>query len=85
LREELGVEPAKRTQELYEIVKADDVLNPYNINEIKSDQNSAPDPLKVLIPNVMGQLRELQWFLANTQKRVQNDIEAIEQVLNSQI
>jgi len=33
----------------------------------------------------MGQLKELQWILANTQQRVQNDIEAIERTLKSQI
>jgi len=84
LKEELGVTPAKRTQELYEIFKADDVLDTKstleNFPKIKIDTG----PLKTHLPSVMGQLRELQGILANTQQRVQSDIEAIERALESQ-
>jgi DNA-binding SARP family transcriptional activator len=78
LQEELGVDPAKITQELYKIVKTDDVLDPHPAPRHVHENPNAPEPLNVLIPNVMGQLKEIQRFLANAQQRVQNDIEALE-------
>jgi DNA-binding SARP family transcriptional activator len=85
LHEELGVEPAKRTLELYQIVKTDDLLDP-NPNSLPVPENqNTPDSLHIFIPNLMGQLKELQWFLDNAQQRVQNEIETLESVLNSQI
>jgi hypothetical protein len=42
------------------------------------------DDLNEYLPGMMGQLKELQGILANTQQRVQNDIEAIERALKSQ-
>jgi hypothetical protein len=69
---------------LYEICKTDDLLNahpgPMNLPE----NVNISEPLNTLIPNVMGQLKEIQWFLANAQQRVQKDIEALEQALNGQ-
>jgi DNA-binding SARP family transcriptional activator len=85
LKEELGVEPARRTQELHEIFKADDVLNTHPAYETPAKIREATDQLNDHLPSVMGQLKELQWILANTQQRVQSDIEAIERALKSQI
>jgi DNA-binding SARP family transcriptional activator len=86
LREELGVHPARRTQELYEIFKADDGLEtahpPYKSSPATKNEKGE---LNAYLPGVMGQLKELQWILANTQQRVQNDIEAIERALRTQL
>ena len=84
LREELGVGPARRTQELYEIFKADDVLDTHPAREPLPKNGVGPVELNTNLPSVMGQLKELQWILASTQQRVKNDIEAIERALNGQ-
>jgi DNA-binding SARP family transcriptional activator len=85
LKEELGVDPARRTQELYEIFKADDVLDTHPNLEVSPDKNKETSQLNPHLPSVMDQLKELQWILASTQQRVQSDIEAIERALRSQI
>jgi DNA-binding SARP family transcriptional activator len=85
LKEELGVEPARRTQELYEIFKADDALETHPSIESSPQKNQRANQFDSHLPSVMGQLKELQWILANTQQRVQSDIEAIERTLRSQI
>ena len=85
LKEELGVNPARRTQELFEIFKADDVLDAHPVSEASPETTAAKGHLDEHLPSVMGQLKELQWILASTQQRVQNDIEAIERALRSQI
>jgi DNA-binding SARP family transcriptional activator len=84
LKEELGVDPARRTQELYEIFKADDVLDAHRASDASSESRAVRSQLNEHLPSVMGQLKELQWILASTQQRVQNDIEAIERALRSQ-
>jgi len=86
LEEELGVDPARHTQELYETFKADDVLDAtHPSHKASPESETKKDDLNTYLPGVMGQLKELQWILANTQQRVQNDIEAIERTLKSQI
>lgn len=85
LMEELGVDPSKRTREMYEIVKADDVLNPYTESKTLPETRVSTDLLNAHLPGVMGQLKELQSFLTSTQQRVQTDIEALERALKSQI
>jgi DNA-binding SARP family transcriptional activator len=84
LLEELGVGPAKSTMNLYEIVKTDDKIDPHFNPTTLPEKLITPEPLKLLIPNVVGQLKEIHWFLANAQQRVQNDIEALEQALKGQ-
>jgi DNA-binding SARP family transcriptional activator len=84
LNEELGVEPARRTQELFEIVKADNMLDAYHVNETISTIKETRVQMNEHLPSVMGQLKELRWILVSTQQRVQNDIEAIERALKSQ-
>lgn len=85
LMEELGVAPARHTQELYETFKADDALNPLlQSDDTKPLREIQNENLNVHLPGMMGQLKELQWILANTQQRVQNDIETIERALKSQ-
>jgi hypothetical protein len=86
LLEELSVSPANHTQELYEIFKADDVLDTTHPSYKSSPETKVgKGELNSYLPGVMGQLKELQWILANTQQRVQNDIEAIERALRSQL
>jgi len=69
LKQELGVKPEKKTVELYERIKSDQVVN----NDPASDlpQNAAPS-------DVLTRLKQLQAIVAGVQRRIQRDIKAIE-------
>jgi hypothetical protein len=83
--EELGVAPARHTQELFETFKADLSLDSMQVSDkTKPLRPLDGEDLNEYLPGMMGQLKELQGILANTQQRVQNDIEAIERALKSQ-
>jgi DNA-binding SARP family transcriptional activator len=85
LMEELGVTPARHTQELFETFKADLSLDSMQVSDDTKPLTPPQDEdLNEYLPGMMGQLKELQGILANTQQRVQNDIEAIERALKSQ-
>jgi hypothetical protein len=77
LAEELGVEPQKHTTQLYEQIRADR-LDESTIDPISSDVSMLGSGLGVL-----RRLKRLQSVLAAVQKRVQRDIEAVEQGLES--
>jgi DNA-binding SARP family transcriptional activator len=82
LEEELSVKPAKRTQELYKILTEDGPLTA----EIGLETSQGIDFLKnasANLPSVMDQLQELHWLLADVQRRVERDMEAIEHVIKS--
>ncbi|OGO19660.1 MAG: hypothetical protein A2Z14_10475, partial [Chloroflexi bacterium RBG_16_48_8] len=50
LKEELGVDPARRTQELYEIFKADEVLDAKPTFEASPKTKTETDQLKIHLP-----------------------------------
>jgi DNA-binding SARP family transcriptional activator len=77
LHEELGVKPERRTIALYENIRAD-------VMEKAASGNSQPTsgPAATL-PEVLGRLKQLQVALAAVQKRVQRDIQSVEQGLKS--
>lgn len=77
LNEELDVKPQRRTRALYEQIRADQV----------ADVELAAVPSATLpstsLPEVLGRLKGLQSVLAAAQRRVQQDIKAVEQGLEA--
>lgn len=79
LDEELGVKPDKRTASLYQQIKADHVdAAPLAPAELPPETEAAP----VSLSELLGRLKQLQTILAGVQRRVQNDIKAVELALN---
>jgi DNA-binding SARP family transcriptional activator len=78
LKQELGVRPEKKTVELYE--------------RIKSDQMSHADPAENLVsltqkplsPDILSRLKQLQAIVSGVQRRIQRDIKAVESTLHSE-
>src|SRR5260370_36850585 len=72
LRQELGVKPERRTVNLYERIKSDQ-LSTYELENppsVKTNRSPQPD--------VVGRLRQLQALLTAVQRRIQRDIRAVE-------
>lgn len=75
LAEELGVEPDRRTQDLYEQIRTDTLL-----------QNSNDEfnvPTRGSLSEILARLINLQRFLGSAQKHIQRDIQAVELELKS--
>ena len=76
LDEELGVRPQRSTTTLYEQIRADQV------NDLDLATISAVTALPLTsVPEVLSRLKRLQSVLTAAQKRIQQDITAIEQGL----
>jgi DNA-binding SARP family transcriptional activator len=73
LDQELGVKPERRTQNLYEQIRADK-LGQSKPHDFENAFTTAPSP-----PEVLGRLKRLQIVLAAVQKRIQRDISAVEE------
>jgi DNA-binding SARP family transcriptional activator len=73
LNEELDVAPQQSTTVLYEQIRADQV------KERKSAVTTATAPSSPSVPEVLTRLKRLQSVLSAAQKRIQQDIVAIEQ------
>lgn len=73
LDEELGVKPERRTQNLYEQIRADK-LNHSTPHDFENAFTPAPPA-----PEMLGRLQRLQIVLAAVQKRIQRDISAVEE------
>ncbi len=81
LQEELGVKPAKRTVEVYEQIRAD---------QLESLHSSAADPksspaVSPPLPSLLHRLRKLRSLLLKVQHRVQQDIQAVEHALSTRM
>lgn len=73
LREELDVQPDKRTRVLYEEIRGvDRGKHTASIDEIITADTAAT------LPEVLGRLKQLQVMLARVQQRVKQDIKAVE-------
>jgi DNA-binding SARP family transcriptional activator len=72
LKEELGVKPERRTVNLYERMRLDQV----NTTEPTEDQLLVSQ--KSVSPDVIGRLKQLQVILSAVQRRIQRDINAVE-------
>jgi DNA-binding SARP family transcriptional activator len=77
LDEELGVKPQRHTTSLYEQIRADQV------NDVELAAVSPASLPSTSLPEVLGRLKGLQSVLAALQKRVQQDIKAVEQGLKA--
>jgi DNA-binding SARP family transcriptional activator len=73
LREELGVQPDKFTQALYEEIRGAHEARNY----APMDAVIAADPATSL-PEVLGRLKQLQAMLGRVQQRVKRDIRSVE-------
>ena len=92
LREELGVEPDRRTAELRRQIRSDQ-LPPRPAEANTADGVGAPratEPAadqqteaaaQVSLPEVLGRLRQLQQVVADAQTRIQQDIQSLELML----
>jgi DNA-binding SARP family transcriptional activator len=68
LEEELGVKPERRTRELYELIR-----NDHAPAAVGAGMQTA------VMPEVLSRLKRLQLVLAAVQRRVQRDVEAVEE------
>jgi DNA-binding SARP family transcriptional activator len=80
LREELGVEPDRRTAALCEQIRADRLADPAPPDDVPHDAGNASEPERAgeSLPDVLAQLVQLQSVLADTQRRVRREIKAVE-------
>ncbi|HEU0252277.1 MAG TPA: BTAD domain-containing putative transcriptional regulator [Pyrinomonadaceae bacterium] len=70
LKQELGVKPERRTIELYERIKSDQLAT--------NDFSDTSIPREALSPDIVNRLKQLQTILAGVQRRIQRDIKAVE-------
>jgi len=77
LDEELGVKPDQRTTILYQKIRND------GINEAKPLSVKSAALQAVSLPEILERLKKLQLILAGVQKRVQQDVTAVEQTLET--
>ncbi len=73
LKEELGVRPERRTQALYEKIRADKLDHAQAVNLEPAPTSDAS------LPEVLGRLKRLQLVVAAVQRRIQKDINAVEE------
>jgi DNA-binding SARP family transcriptional activator len=69
LKQELGVKPERKTVELYERIKSD------QIGHIDGPENS---PHTSMSSDILTRLKQLQTIVSGVQRRIQRDIKAIE-------
>lgn len=77
LDDELGVKPDRRTTALYEHIRNDQTT------EVQEVEVSSASVKTVSLPEVLGRLKRLQLVLAAAQKRIQRDVKAVEQTLET--
>lgn len=77
LNDELGVKPDRHTKALYEHIRNDQPT------EVEQDEVSSASIQPVSLPEVLGRLKRLQLVLAAVQKRIQRDVKAVEQTLET--
>jgi DNA-binding SARP family transcriptional activator len=81
LKEELGVEPSRRTTALCEQIRADKLDAPAPaLGKARTLPEAATTPLT----EVAGYLRHLREVLANVQQRVQGKLQEVEHVLDAE-
>ena len=80
LRQELDVEPDRRTIALYQQIRLDQL-------EERALPAAAPDVAAgtpaVSLPEVLGRLQQLQLVMSDVQRRLQQDIKAVQQALKN--
>ncbi len=79
LQEELGVRPARSTEQLVEQIRADRLEPSPSPPPIRAG-NATPDPL----PDLLARLVQMRDALADVQRQVQREIQTVQQALRSQ-
>lgn len=79
LREELGVEPSRRTEELLRVIRAGGVRPPAVKTLTVAPEESPSDP----VPGILARLRRLLDILSETQSRIEDEVQTISQKLPS--
>lgn len=77
LAEELGVKPDRRTEALYQQIKAD------NCPPHTPDASLPAEASTLALPKLLSRLRRLQKNLADAQQNVQQDIKAVELIIDN--
>ena len=83
LEEELGVKPAKRTDELYTLVVDDQPISTYLLQNYSEQIVGTVTETILDLPKTTTHLKRLQNLLIDVQQSVIQDIESIESALNS--
>jgi DNA-binding SARP family transcriptional activator len=82
LEDELGVEPAGRTVALYQQIRTDQLKRPVAV-PVATDRRPAQTTCP--LPEVLGQLKQVECVLADVQCQVQQNIQVMELTLNNQL
>lgn len=77
LAEELGVKPERRTQAVYEHIRADE------LDKVEPGTDESASVSATTLPEVLSRLKRLHQVLTSVQKRVLRDIKAVEQGLKT--
>jgi DNA-binding SARP family transcriptional activator len=72
LKQELGVKPERKTVELYERIKSD------QMGHTESSDNNFSTPQTSTSSDILTRLKQLQSIVSGVQRRIQRDIKAIE-------
>ena len=80
LSEELGVDPARRTTQLYEQIRADEFRNSVSV---PVTSRLVPEPLTPPLPEVVNHLHQVRAALADIQRGLQRDIQVVDLALES--
>jgi DNA-binding SARP family transcriptional activator len=78
LEEELGVKPARRTEEIYQGILADD------LDQTAEPERSLSTGELQLLPKVVSRLAQLKTILREVHNHVSQDLDRIERALDSQ-
>jgi DNA-binding SARP family transcriptional activator len=81
LDEELGVKPARSTVALYQQIRADQLDGPAYA---PVEASTAVEATAATLPEVLGRLKQLKVVLADVQRQLQQNIQAVEMALNGQ-
>ena len=79
LQEELDVQPARRTVALYEQIRADQLSG---VAPTPVVERAMVETANSSLPEVIGRLKQLQSILAEAQRQIQHDIQAVEMIVN---
>lgn len=80
LRQELDVAPDRRTVALYQQIRLDQLEERGLPSAAEPDANHPP---AVSLPEVLGRLQQLQLVMSDVQRRIQQDIKAVQQALKN--
>jgi DNA-binding SARP family transcriptional activator len=80
LEEELGVKPAKRTEELHALVVEDKPISEFILENYSLQLNGRTSESTVALPQTATHLKRLQEMLVTVQKSIHYDLESIENI-----